>query len=57
MKDFMIGAGFIFKVAVLALLVFVFWRVVADNVFGVAIFGVMRGFVERCLWLVFGLSV
>ena len=57
MKDLMIGVGFIFKVAVLAVLVFVFWRVCVDNVFGVAVFDTMRVFVDRCLWLVFGVSV
>ena len=54
MKDLMIGVGFIFKVAVLAVLAFIFWRVCVDNVFGVAIFDTMRGFVLRVVDLVFG---
>ena len=54
MKDFMIGVGFVFKVAVLAVLGFIFWRVCVDNVFGVAIFDVMRVFVVSVVDLVFG---
>lgn len=54
MKDLMIGAGFVFKVAVLAVLAFIFWRVCVDNVFGVAIFDTMRVFVVRVVDLVFG---
>lgn len=54
MKDLMIGVGFVFKVVVLAFLVFVFWRVVVDNVFGVAVFDAMRVFVVRAVDLVFG---
>lgn len=57
MKDIMIGVGFVFKVAVLAVLVFVFWRVCVDNVFGVAIFDTMRVFAVRVVGLVFGVSV